>query len=412
MLIVNILAIYKLVLNNYALFFSPYISEPLIYTPLLLATTLSPGVFSKLNLTGYEEPWLSIGTSESVWKLPVFCNPYSLNCDCLKQWLGLDVCKIDLESANSSVIEVAAMEEYASHLGLYACKTTFCNVIPDVGLNSKADARIAYIYNGQQPTPQNIQPLIGFSMESFVNIPFLASDEFQSKLSAMVSFKRSMDLHVTYNVYFPAQFFSKGAEFNVKRDELLWVGSNCGNKEWGGGPWRREFLEVLKHKARVDYLGSCLRTGYVEEKVPQCAFLTQHPGFSTFELMNECLYHHYKFYLALENTQEEDYITEKLWIGLRAGSVPIYIGAPNIRQYLPHPKAAILLDDFNNDTDLMLDYITRASQNETLYNEHIAWKETPLSSYFMDSVIKKSFDSRLCVACDFAKQELAKQERL
>src|SRR5204863_10198514 len=37
----------------------------------------------------------------------------------------------------------------------------------------------------------------------------------------------------------------------------------------------------------------------------------------------------YRFTLAFENALEEDYVTEKLYDPLVAGSVPVYLGAPD-----------------------------------------------------------------------------------
>lgn len=39
----------------------------------------------------------------------------------------------------------------------------------------------------------------------------------------------------------------------------------------------------------------------------------------------------YKFTLAFENADCEDYITEKLWRPLIVGSVPIYYGSPTFK---------------------------------------------------------------------------------
>lgn len=38
----------------------------------------------------------------------------------------------------------------------------------------------------------------------------------------------------------------------------------------------------------------------------------------------------YKFVIAFENAECKDYITEKLWRPLIAGSVPIYWGSPTV----------------------------------------------------------------------------------
>lgn len=43
----------------------------------------------------------------------------------------------------------------------------------------------------------------------------------------------------------------------------------------------------------------------------------------------------YKYALCLENCQFEGYITEKIFDALNAGIVPIYLGAPDIKKYLP-----------------------------------------------------------------------------
>ncbi|GMI85917.1 hypothetical protein HRI_002261000 [Hibiscus trionum] len=43
----------------------------------------------------------------------------------------------------------------------------------------------------------------------------------------------------------------------------------------------------------------------------------------------------YKFSLAFENTNEEDYVTEKFFQSLVAGSVPVVVGAPNIEDFAP-----------------------------------------------------------------------------
>jgi hypothetical protein len=49
----------------------------------------------------------------------------------------------------------------------------------------------------------------------------------------------------------------------------------------------------------------------VREKVPECSGIPHHG--ETVWAEKECLSHHYKFVLALENSQDCDYVTEKLY---------------------------------------------------------------------------------------------------
>jgi len=59
------------------------------------------------------------------------------------------------------------------------------------------------------------------------------------------------------------------------------------------------------------------------------------------EILNQ-----YLFYLAFENQNYNDYITEKLWGSLfGSGAVPIYYGAPNIHDHVP-PNSIINVRDF------------------------------------------------------------------
>jgi hypothetical protein len=94
----------------------------------------------------------------------------------------------------------------------------------------------------------------------------------------------------------------------------------------------------------------------------------------------------YKFYLAFENSNEEDYVTEKVYQGLRVGCVPsmwqsqnivltsiacallcvrvcacvrstsnwiglvlttVYMGAPNINEFVPSPKSIIAASNYS-----------------------------------------------------------------
>lgn len=50
----------------------------------------------------------------------------------------------------------------------------------------------------------------------------------------------------------------------------------------------------------------------------------------------------YQYVLAIENAIEVDYVSEKLWNGLEAGAVPLYMGAPNVEEYAPRGSIVLI----------------------------------------------------------------------
>ena len=60
----------------------------------------------------------------------------------------------------------------------------------------------------------------------------------------------------------------------------------------------------------------------------------------------------YKFAIAFENAICHDYITEKYWRPLYAGTVPIVRGSPTIKDWAPTEQSIILADDFDSPKEL------------------------------------------------------------
>ena len=73
----------------------------------------------------------------------------------------------------------------------------------------------------------------------------------------------------------------------------------------------------------------------------------------------------YKFIIAMENSKEETYITEKILHGLLANIIPIYWGSDNICTYF-NPERFLNLSNINNSYDI-IDRITEIMNNDKLY---------------------------------------------
>ena len=140
-----------------------------------------------------------------------------------------------------------------------------------------------------------------------------------------------------------------------------------------------------------------------EEINAECA--QQSRRSAMWDAQKECLLFHSLFGLVLENTHEEQYVTEKLWQVLKAGAVPIVAGDPNLyRRHLPSPEAAIFLEDFPS-IKAAASYLQTLMHNRTKWIRHVNWKAGDFSDDFMD-LVHHSFATLACDLCDKYGNEL------
>lgn len=89
------------------------------------------------------------------------------------------------------------------------------------------------------------------------------------------------------------------------------------------------------------------------------------------------IFHKYKFAICFENMRsKKNYITEKIWDCLNSQIVPIYAGAENITDYIPH-ECFIDLDDFES-YDSLAKYLV--AMTEKRYNEYLVAAQNLLHS--------------------------------
>ncbi|NWX06169.1 FUT6 fucosyltransferase, partial [Caloenas nicobarica] len=104
----------------------------------------------------------------------------------------------------------------------------------------------------------------------------------------------------------------------------------------------------------------------------------------------------YKFYLAFENSQHEDYITEKLWWNaLSSGTVPVVLGPPreSYERFVP-PDSFIHVDDFASAADLA-QYLRELSNDTERYQRYFQWHK------WLKPVVRVGWATRVCKACHF-----------
>lgn len=95
----------------------------------------------------------------------------------------------------------------------------------------------------------------------------------------------------------------------------------------------------------------------------------------------------YKFCLVIENMSAPSFITEKIFHPIISGSVPIYLGAPNVEKYIPS-NCFIKLNDFKNWNELCK-FIEKYNQND--YEKFITNREKFLKSSEFYKFTSKNF---------------------
>jgi hypothetical protein len=161
---------------------------------------------------------------------------------------------------------------------------------------------------------------------------------------------------------------------------IHWMNSNCITISN-----RTEYMNELMLHIPVDSWGACGRNKG-PELPPEIAKIHGAPNNAShyngkWKASKKAMIKHYKFTIAIENNFEHDYVTEKLWQPLAAGSVPLYYGAPNVDEWLPCDNCIIDLRQFANQKEAA-EYIKTVSQNETLYAEYHQWRKESIRPSF------------------------------
>jgi hypothetical protein len=194
---------------------------------------------------------------------------------------------------------------------------------------------------------------------------------------ATTSFRSEVPLPYYSEAEYPRLQSAPAVDYNSAIKGASFLANNCDSFSN-----REELVQALQQttRFRVDSLSKCLHNA----KLPPGIVDASNKGL---------ILSKYLFHLSFENQRIDDYITEKLWGAFQSGTVPVYFGAPNIKDHVP-PHSIISVDDF--DTPLALaNYLSKVSKDKTLYDSYHEWRQLPtyLQKY---NFTKQHSHCRLC----------------
>ncbi|XP_071584102.1 4-galactosyl-N-acetylglucosaminide 3-alpha-L-fucosyltransferase FUT6-like isoform X3 [Heliangelus exortis] len=259
------------------------------------------------------------------------------------------------------------------------CSTLYstpdCHFTSNRSWSQKADAVIMHhrdVYRDTEGLAQlprlPSQLWIWFNLESPSHSPNLGAMD--NLFNLTMSYRRDSDIFTPYG---ELQLLGQPQPLSIppKTRLVAWVVSN-----WKANSYRVKYYHQLKQHITVDVYG--------QYHLP----LPRHELLPTMS--------QYSFYLAFENSQHEDYITEKLWRNaLSSGTIPVVLGPPreNYEHFLP-PDSFIHVDDFANAGELAR-YLLELSEDPERYRSYFQWRK------WLKPVLGGDWGLHFCRACHF-----------
>uniref|UniRef100_UPI00398EEB77 alpha-(1,3)-fucosyltransferase 4-like n=1 Tax=Pristiophorus japonicus TaxID=55135 RepID=UPI00398EEB77 len=224
----------------------------------------------------------------------------------------------------------------------------------------------------QLPTAQRpaSQRWIWMNFESPTHISRL--EELNGVFNWTMSYKRGSDIFIPYGYLYPRK--KDGKVVLPNKSKLgAWVISN-----WNEDHARVKYYYRLSKYVDIDVYGK-----YGLALKNNSIVLTVSP---------------YKFYLAFENSQHVDYITEKLWRNaFMSSAVPVVLGPSraNYELYIP-ADSFIHVNDFTTPKKLAK-YLKFLDKNRSSYRKYFNWKRR------YNVHLTKFWEEQYCKVCEAVK---------
>lgn len=152
---------------------------------------------------------------------------------------------------------------------------------------------------------------------------------------------------------------------------------------------RHKYFAAIAGQVSVDSYGSC---GHNID-VPDGMTISTPEG--RIRIMEQ-----YRIVLALDESSSKDHVSDMVWEALLSGSLPVVVGADNIRDLLP-PKSFINFKDFNTWDDLAL-YVKKVLTDKDLWESYHTWRNDETILTAMEGKYEFTRTSPTCRLCRWA----------
>jgi Glycosyltransferase family 10 (fucosyltransferase) C-term/Fucosyltransferase, N-terminal len=243
---------------------------------------------------------------------------------------------------------------------------TPCVFTTDQAAADDADAILVHVPSLQTMANLKKRPkqlLVAWSMESRVMCTRLDNAAFMHQFDLTMTYERSSDVWDPYFGPGTVPTLRSPAGPRSAPSPVVYLQRNrhdqCG---------RYDYAAQLMEHVRVDSFGAVHRNQTTN--IPS-GWRPRHE-----------LYGRYKFTLAFENSIATDYVTEKFFEPLGAGSVPVYRGTSEVEEFAPGANCFVNADAFESPAQLG-QYLEHLDHHPDEYQALHAWRTQELSPSFL-----------------------------
>lgn len=199
---------------------------------------------------------------------------------------------------------------------------------------------------------------VGWNLECEKNYPWLLSKEIDALIDIWMTYHPDSDVPIPYLNDTFIEKLAIPAPNTHPKDVCMFISSPVNQSH------RIEYLNELMKYLPIDSYGKLFHN----------TDLANDTGYKT----KQRILSEYKFTISFENALYDDYVTEKFYDPLLAGSVPVYLGAPNIDTFSPGNNAFVNVRNYPNPADLaafLQGYCTRQKPLDDFFQ----WKNQPFN---------------------------------
>lgn len=240
----------------------------------------------------------------------------------------------------------------------------------------EADAVVFHL-----PTLQRIDALakpagqiwVLWSMESVANYPAMADPRLLQLFDLTMTYQRTADI---WTPYIPGRETWRSALQTAVPEKTATAPAVMFQSSLFNRSGRIGYAAELMKAIRVDSFGRVLNN-----KALPAGDLGRDTKLSTIG--------RYKFCISLENSVCDDYVTEKFFDPLLAGTVPVYLGARNVDSFAPGDGCYIDVRDFAGPRRLA-EYLHALDRDDAAYRRLLAWRSAPLRGSLAADIARAS----------------------